>query len=215
MDDGSIDRTSELAASAGAEVVRHESPQGKGRALNTGWQRAAELGFQWALAMDGDGQHAAEDMPGFLNAAMSGDADLIVGNRFDNPGSMPWVRRVVNEWMSWRLSRIAGCPLPDSQCGFRMMRLAAWSRLKLRASHFEIESEMLLSFVVGGYAVQFIPVRTIYGAEQSKIKPLRDTMRWFQWLREAKAARNYLQPRMKHGWNTDLPRVPAAVRNKG
>ena len=136
--------------------------------------------------MDGDGQHAPEDIPAFLSAVAIGSADLVVGNRLANPGRMPWLRLRVNQWMSRRLSRAAGVSLPDSQCGFRLMRLSAWSTLSLKADHFEIESETLLAFVAGGYAVQFIPVRTIYGSERSKIDPVRDTWRWFRWWRRAR-----------------------------
>ena len=181
VDDGSSDDTVALARKTGAEVLCHGRRRGKGAALNTGWQRAAERGFTWALAMDGDGQHAPDDIPAFLSAAMDCDADLIVGNRFENPGGMPWLRRNVNQWMSRRLSNAAGFPMPDSQCGFRMMRLGAWSRLTMHANHFEIESEVLLRFVLGGYKVRFIPVQTIYGAERSKINPIWDTWRWYHW----------------------------------
>lgn len=186
VDDGSTDSTSRLANEAGAQVIRHDQPRGKGAALNTGWQRVFERGFQWALAMDGDGQHAPEDVPGFLSAAAEGEADLIIGNRFENPEAMPWVRRKVNRWMSERLSEAAGLPLPDSQCGFRMMRLAAWSRLELEAKHFEIESETLLAFIATGCSVRFIPIQTIYAAERSKIHPFRDTLRWFRWWKRAR-----------------------------
>ncbi|MDB6023716.1 MAG: hypothetical protein JWQ04_3573, partial [Pedosphaera sp.] len=181
VDDGSNDATAALATQAGAEVLRHQRSRGKGAALNTGWQRAVERGFSWALAMDGDGQHLAADIPTFLSEAVEERADLIVGNRFGNPGAMPWLRRAVNQWMSRRLSRAAGIPLPDSQCGFRLMRLGAWSRLNLQAEHFEVESEVLLAFAAKGFAVRFVPVQTIYGTERSKIDPVRDTWRWFRW----------------------------------
>ena len=186
VDDGSRDGTGELAAQAGAEVIRWEQTQGKGAALKKGWQRASERGFAWVLTMDGDGQHAPEDIPAFLSAAAVGKAELVVGNRLANPGQMPWLRLRVNQWMSRRLSRAAGTPLPDSQCGFRLMKLSAWSTLTLKADHFEIESETLLAFIAHGYAVQFIPVRTIYAGERSKIDPVRDTWRWFRWWRRAR-----------------------------
>lgn len=181
VDDGSSDATAKLATEAGAEVLRHDKRRGKGAALNTGWRRAVERGFTWALTMDGDGQHLAEDIPVFLSAAKEHHADLIVGNRFENPGAMPWLRREVNRWMSRRLSREAGIPLADSQCGFRLMRLGAWSRLTLETEHFEVESEVLLAFAARGFGIRFVPVQTIYGTEQSKIHPLRDTWRWFRW----------------------------------
>ncbi len=188
VDDGSADDTGAQAAKAGAEVIRHETSRGKGTALNAGWRRASERGFKWVLSMDGDGQHAPEDIPSLLAAAGQGDADLVVGNRMANAARMPWLRRQVNHWMSKRLSRAAGMDLPDSQCGFRLMRLSAWSTLSLRTEHFEIESEVLMGFVARKYSVKFVPVQVIYQDEQSKIHPWRDTLRWFRWWRGAKEA---------------------------
>ena len=181
VDDGSTDDTAALAAKAGAEVILHDNIHGKGAALGAGFRRAVGRGFSWALTMDGDGQHAADDIPAFLSEARHGAADLVVGNRLVNPGQMPWLRRQVNQWMSRRLSSVAGLWLPDSQCGFRLVRLGVWSKLTLQASHFEIESEMLLAFIARGHAVKFIPVQTIYNNEHSKIHPVRDTVRWFRW----------------------------------
>jgi len=181
VDDGSTDQTGALAAKAGAEVIRQTMTQGKGAALRAGWERARQRGFAWALALDGDGQHAPEDVPALLAAAGAGDVDLVVGNRMTAPGQMPWIRQRVNKWMSRRLSDAAGLWLPDSQCGFRLMRLEAWSALPIETSHFEIESEVLLGFAVRGFAVKFVPVRAIYKSEQSKIHPVRDTLRWFRW----------------------------------
>src|SRR5947207_2110131 len=65
IDDGSTDNTSSLARNAGAEVVRHAYSRGKGAALQSGWHLARERGFKWALALDGDGQHAPEDIVAF------------------------------------------------------------------------------------------------------------------------------------------------------
>ncbi|MDB6067129.1 MAG: hypothetical protein JWR26_3337 [Pedosphaera sp.] len=186
VDDGSADATSLLATKAGAEVLQHKSTMGKGAALNTGWRRAVERGFAWALTMDGDGQHAPEDIPAFLSAACDGRSDLVIGNRMANTKRMPWVRRRVNQWMSRRLSNAAGVSLPDSQCGFRLMRLDAWSRMTIQSAHFEIESEVLLAFISRGYVVRFVPIQTIYGAEQSKIHPVQDTLRWLRWWRRTR-----------------------------
>jgi glycosyltransferase involved in cell wall biosynthesis len=190
VDDGSKDATSTLAEGAGAQVIRHGSARGKGAALRSGWHRAVERGFSWALSMDGDGQHDPGDLPAFLMAAGRGETDLIAGNRFAGVGRMPWVRRRVNYWMSRRLSAAAGVCLPDSQCGYRLMRLAAWSSLPIQTSHFEIESEVLLAFVAGGFAVEFVPVQSIYKGERSKIHPLRDTRRWFAWWRQTQGSRS-------------------------
>ena len=61
------------------------------------------------------------------------------------------------------------------------MELRFWTMLKLQTSHYEIESELLLGFLAAGHAVEFIPIRVIYNSQQSKIKPLLDTLRWLRW----------------------------------
>ena len=142
MNDGSTDATAAEAKAAGAEVITLAKSAGKGMSLSVGWQHAFELGFSWVLNMDGDGQHSPGDIPAFLEKADHLKPALIVGNRMRNPYQMPWLRRAVNRWMSARLSKTAGFPLPDSQCGFRLMHLDSWKKMELRSHHFEIESEI-------------------------------------------------------------------------
>lgn len=181
IDDGSCDETALRAREAGAEVIEHPATLGKGSALRTGWRHAHERGFAWALSLDGDGQHAPEHIPAFFQCAEKTSAALIIGNRMPDSDNMPWLRRGVNRWMSRRLSRLTGQPLPDSQCGFRLMNLNAWASLRLRTSHFEIESEVILAFVRAGLKLEFVPVRAIYKTGQSKIHPVRDAVRWVRW----------------------------------
>ena len=183
VDDGSTDGTAEVARGAGAEVVTHAEAQGKGAALQTGWRRARERGFSFVLCLDGDGQHAPGDIGKFLECAEGTGASLVVGNRMENAHQMPWLRRLVNRWMSRKLSALASCDLPDSQCGFRLVRLAALDQVSLQTTQFEIESEQLLAFAAAGLRIEFVPVQVIYRAERSKIHPLRDTLRWFRWRR--------------------------------
>jgi glycosyltransferase involved in cell wall biosynthesis len=181
IDDGSRDGTGGIAKSAGAEVLRHECARGKGAAMQTGWAHASKRGFGWALAMDGDGQHSAEDIPKFFEAAERTGAPLVAGNRMGKPEGMPRLRRWVNRWMSARISALAGISLPDSQCGFRLMNLKTWASLPLSAAHFEIESDVLVAFARRGGPVEFVPIAVIYKNEQSKIHPVRDTVRWARW----------------------------------
>ena len=181
VDDGSTDATARNAREAGAELVRLTANAGKGAALRAGWERALEQGFEWVLLLDGDGQHATEDIPGFFATAEATTARLVVGNRMGNPGDMPWLRRWANCWMSRRISRLTGRPLPDSQCGFRLVHLATLGGLSLTARRFEIESEMLVEFLAAGHRVEFVRVRTIYLARTSKIRVGPDTWRWLRW----------------------------------
>jgi glycosyltransferase involved in cell wall biosynthesis len=197
VDDGSTDETGRAAAQAGAFVVRHPENQGKGAALRTGLQKALELGHAWALCLDGDGQHAPADIPAFLACADRDGAALIVGNRFHAPDRIPPVRRWVNRWLTCRLSRLTGETLLDSQCGFRLVRLDVWAKLRLQADRFEVESEFLVQFLRAGERVRFVPVQVIYRGAGSKIRPFRDTWRWLRWW--------WNQPRPASPANAALP----------
>jgi len=186
IDDGSADETSAVAESHGARVLRHPRPEGKGAALREGWMEAQRRGFSWVLSMDGDGQHAPEDVPKFLARGSRGDVGLVCGNRMEDPQGMPFVRRTTNRFMSFCLSRLAKVPLPDTQCGYRLMRLEPWRQLTINTDCFEIESEVLLQFARARLGIAFVPVKVIYGDERSKIRPMRDTVRWFRWLMSAR-----------------------------
>jgi glycosyltransferase involved in cell wall biosynthesis len=181
VDDGSSDSTQEEAAKAGAIVLRRSANGGKGSALRAGWRQARRAGFTWALSLDGDGQHAADDIPEFFACAERTAARLVIGNRMGRVATMPRLRRWANSWMSRCLSNLTGAALPDSQCGFRLAHLDTVLQLPLAANRFVIESETLVAFLAAGERVAFVPVQVIYGPGRSKICPVRDTWRWMRW----------------------------------
>jgi glycosyltransferase involved in cell wall biosynthesis len=181
INDGSLDCTASEATQAGAIVLNHSSSRGKGASLRAGFELASRLGFQWALAMDGDGQHAPTDIPRFLSHCGTTNAAMFIGNRMDTCDRMPLVRRLVNRWMTASINSFCNTSIPDSQCGFRLINLAAWNLLTIRTDHFEIESEMIVRFAKAGFSIDFLPVETRYASETSKIRPLHDTCRWFRW----------------------------------
>lgn len=182
VDDGSSDGTATAAKSLGVTVISLPKNQGKGMALRAGCTLAQTLGFQWALTMDGDGQHAPESIADFCRHAAHTEADLIIGNRMHDCESMPWLRRKTNQTLSAQLSRLAGQDFPDTQCGYRMIKLSALAECALSTKRFEIESELLVQMALHKKRIEFIPIRTIYKAEQSKIHPLRDSLRWYRWF---------------------------------
>lgn len=181
VDDGSTDDTAAQSSTAGATVIRIGRNRGKGSALRIGLNHARTHGFTWALTLDGDGQHASADIPNFFACAVETRAALVIGDRLSSPGDMPWLRRAVNRLMTALLSRLAGRPLADSQCGFRLINLEAWAGLPLKTDHYETESEMLVAFVRAGHRVEFVPVQVIYKSGSSKIRPVVDTWRWIRW----------------------------------
>ena len=191
VDDGSTDGGGEEAHRAGAQVLRHEANLGKGAALRTGFRHASEAGFRWALTLDADGQHRPDDIPALLAAAAPGETDLVIGDRMRDANRMPWLRRRVNQWMSRRLSNLTGTHLPDTQSGFRLVRLAAWRQHPHRCDEFEVESEMLATFSRAGFRIDFVPVNTVVSGRPSRIRPARDTVRWLRWwLRAQREARS-------------------------
>ncbi len=183
VDDGSRDDTAAEARAAGAEVLVHPVNKGKGAALQTGFQYAREQGAAFVLTMDGDGQHAPADIPAFIAAFTRKGSAVIVGNRMDDPAKMPLVRRLTNRFMSWLLSRKMGQRVPDTQNGFRLYRTDVIPPMPEGDTRFAAESEILLILSQKGVRIDSVPVQVIYGDERSKIRPFRDTLRFWKMLR--------------------------------
>jgi glycosyltransferase involved in cell wall biosynthesis len=179
VDDGSADGTGDIARSMGATVISHASNKGKGASLREGFARVTRDGFDRILMMDGDGQHLPEDAEGFFRKMDSTGADIVVGNRMTDTASMPRLRVAVNRFMSWLISKMAGQDIPDTQCGFRLVKSEVLENIRLDTSNYEIESEILIKAADKGYRIESIPIRTVYGGEPSRINPARDTIRFF------------------------------------
>jgi glycosyltransferase involved in cell wall biosynthesis len=184
VDDGSTDGTSSEAEAAGARVIRHPSNLGKGAALKTGLRSALLSKADFFLFLDGDGQHDPAEIPAFIETINRSNADLVIGNRMLNLESMPLIRRWTNRFMSWQIGRICKLPIPDSQCGFRLARKELQPVLMAPSNRFEFESESLILAVQRGVRLSFVPIRTIYTDQHSKIQPIRDTMRYFRLIRK-------------------------------
>jgi glycosyltransferase involved in cell wall biosynthesis len=184
VDDGSTDGTETNARASGAEVIRHSVNQGKGAAIKTGLKVLSERpGIEYALILDGDGQHAPEEIPRFLAAGNAGNAQMFVGNRMSDVEKMPFVRKLTNWFMSSQISRVCGQPVPDSQCGFRMIhRDLLPAMVAIGTTKFDYETEMLVVASRRGCRIGAVPISTIYGDEKSKIHPVRDTIRFYQMM---------------------------------
>ena len=189
VDDGSDDRTAEEARAAGAEVIRHPGNRGKGSALNTGFERARQMGCEFVITVDGDGQHDPADLPAFMETYRKAGTPVLVGNRMDRTETMPWHRLLTNRFMSWLLSRKMGQHVPDTQCGYRLFRADVLPAMPPTAERFAAESEVLLELSERGVKIGSVPIRVIYSDEKSKIRPLRDTVRFFSMLRRRDRAR--------------------------
>lgn len=200
IDDGSTDQTEQRAREAGAEVIVHAQNQGKGEAIKTGLAHWLGVGnpsrgeqteqITWVILLDSDGQHLPEEIDRFLLAASSVTAPtFFIGNRMDDVARMPFVRRVVNRYMSGEISRLCGQKIPDTQCGYRMLHRQIIPDMLGGGHRFDYETEALIIASQKGYRIDSVPISTVYTDQVSKIHPLRDSFRFFKLMRRYKAAR--------------------------
>lgn len=177
VDDGSTDATAALAAQAGAEVVARAGERGKGHAIRTGLAAIAGRDFTHVLILDGDMQHLPAEAPLLLQAAARTGADAVLGVRRFDREAMPASRYHANRIGSLALSSFVGVRLPDTQCGFRVFRIAALRPLQFHGRGYEIETEMLVKLSRRGAQIVTVPVTAVYGRQDSKLRPVRDTTR--------------------------------------
>jgi glycosyltransferase involved in cell wall biosynthesis len=200
VDDGSTDQTALRAREAGAEVIVHAQNQGKGEAIKTGlahWIGSANSSrsgedrqIRWVILLDSDGQHLPEEIDRFLLAATSvTQPTFFIGNRMDDVARMPFVRRVVNRYMSNQISRVCGQKIPDTQCGYRMLHRQLIPDMLRGAHRYDYETEALIIASRKGYRIESVPITTVYTDQVSKIHPVRDAFRFFQLMRRYKSRR--------------------------
>ena len=182
VDDGSSDGTGTIAEAEGAVVLRHEKNIGKGAALIDGFKHILGTDCDAVIIMDADNQHEASGIPDFINAMKTADADIVIGNRMLDSGAMPYVRRQTNRFMSYLISRMCGQAIPDTQCGYKLLKRRVLEDVRLEHSNFEIESELLIKAARRGFKISSVPIRAIYQDEKSKINPVLDTLRFIAFM---------------------------------
>jgi hypothetical protein len=122
VNDGSRDRTSEIARKLGAKVIDLPYNLGIGGAMQTGFRYALKGGYDAAIQFDGDGQHRADEIPKILVPYQRGDADLVVGSRFLSEGGFTSSiqRKLGSKILSFVVSSLIGKRLTDTTSGFRL-----------------------------------------------------------------------------------------------
>lgn len=193
VDDGSPDSTADEAERSGAIVLRHKVNRGKGAALETGFAFARSRGYSFVVTMDADGQHDPADLPGMIEVYRTQGVRAVVGSRMWNHARMPFVRRMTNLFMSWLLSREMGQYVPDTQSGYRLYDSEILPLVKTESARFAAESEVLLALSDAGVRIGSAPISVIYRDEKSKIRPVRDTVRFFAMLRSYRVKRRLNQ----------------------
>jgi glycosyltransferase involved in cell wall biosynthesis len=148
IDDGSVDDTAQLAAAAGARVVRHPYNIGIGGAVQTGYQYARDHGFDLAVQIDGDGQHDPSEVSALLAPILDGAADMVVGSRFtgDPRYRSTFPRRIGIRIFARLVSLIVRQRLTDTTSGFRAVNRHGIRLFALDYPHDypEVEATVLL-----------------------------------------------------------------------
>lgn len=175
VDDGSSDRSAEIAQEQKANVLR-ECHKGKGFALRCGFSHAKG---DLVVTLDADGSHKPEEIPLVLRNLIDNRNDFVVGSRFanskDNKTKIPKINRAGNKLFNTMTGYLTGLKITDSQSGFRAIRSSLIKRMKLGSHGYEVESEMLIKALRMGARVAEIPIsfdqRTV---GSSKLDPIRD-----------------------------------------
>lgn len=179
VDDGSRDRTAQIAEEAGATVVRQVPNQGKGAAMRAGFNFALQNGYDAVITLDADRQHNPEEIPTFLACLAQTHADLIIGAR--DFRKMPTFRRITNTIGRVMFSWALGQRDRDNQSGYRLVASRLMQQLTGSTERgFEFEVEMVAVCVKKGYRLEWVTIQTIYAGEKSHIVPLKHLVNWFR-----------------------------------
>ncbi len=159
VDDGSKDKTKEVAEKAGAFVLSHVVNLGKGSSLKTGCDYAFEKGAKFVVVLDADAQHNPDDIPRFIEKLKK--YDIVFGYRKAS-SKMPLVLRFGNWFISSIVRVLYGVELNDTQCGYRAFTRDAYIKIRWNALDYSMESEMIAR--AGKQRLKYIqiPIQTIY-----------------------------------------------------
>jgi len=162
VDDGSSDRTADLACHEGVILLRHIINRGLGGALGTGITAALRLGAEAIVTFDADGQHDPDDIPQLLEPIAKGEADVVIGSRMLKPTGMPYARQLAN----WSANIVTYLLFrgwtTDSQSGLRAFSSQAAAQIQIMTNGMEVSSEIIAETVKNRLNRKEVPVQVIY-----------------------------------------------------
>jgi len=173
-DDGSDDKTSEVADAAGANVIKHDRNFGKGEALQSLFKFARHSNFETVVTIDGDGQFLPEEIPKLVKRIESGESDIVIGYRFDDSEEMPNYRKFGNKMLDKMTNMVAELSVRDTQSGFRAYSKNIINLLDFKKKGFGADAEILVSAAKNGARISEEKVTVLYntGSETSTKNPI-------------------------------------------
>ncbi|MGI9643315.1 MAG: glycosyltransferase family 2 protein [Acidimicrobiia bacterium] len=172
VDDGSTDRTADIADEAGCHTIRLGVNRGKGAALKAGISALDRRSCDALVLMDGDGQHDPADIARIAGPVLDGIADMVVGSRYaqDNGrGSTPWNRFIVRNATVRILRSILRINVSDPFSGFRCISPDMLDCLQLQGDRYESELEMAFCAARSPSPIIELPIDRVYGPSTSKM----------------------------------------------
>ena len=174
VNDGSTDDTAAIVvAIAGVTLVSYPRNRGKGYALKQGFARAQAMGYDYAVTLDGDGQHYPHDIPRFVQACREHPGALIVGERnlegVDRSKGSSFANRFSNFWFYVQ----TGVRLADTQTGYRLYPLHRLHGLKWLTSRYEAELELLVFASWHGVPLHAIPIEVYCPPRAQRVSHFR------------------------------------------
>jgi glycosyltransferase involved in cell wall biosynthesis len=158
VDDGSTDRTAEVARAGGAYVARLERNLGHGVALRVGYQLAREGGAEYVVTLDGDGQWNPTELPRVLEPVVAGEADFSIGSRVLGAAETDDAFRHAGVHVFGALVRLlTGSEVTDTSSGFRAMRAEVTGTVRQEQAQYQT-SELLIGALAHGYRVVERPI---------------------------------------------------------
>ena len=176
VNDGSTDNTDELLEEIKDIVyIGYKKNKGKGYAIRQGFKRALDLGFEYAITIDADGQHFAEDLIVFERMTRLEPEALLIGSRNIAADGMPAKNTFANKFSNFWFYVETGINLPDTQSGFRLYPIKFYKNSKFFTKKYEFEIEVLVRSSWTGIEIISVPVRVDYPEDRvSHFRPLPD-----------------------------------------
>ena len=174
VNDGSTDNTSsQLHQVEGITLIEYATNRGKGYALREGFKRALEMGFSYAITLDGDGQHYPSDICHFLTANQKHPGTLIIGSRRLEGVVRSEGSKFANKFSNFWFWVQTGRRLPDTQTGYRLYPLKKLRGLSLLTSRYEAELELLVFASWHGTELVPIDISVYYPPREERVSHFR------------------------------------------
>ena len=173
--DGSLDILENLSQNTPwLKVIRHDINRGYGAALKTGIRRAEG---EFIVITDADGTYPNNGIPDLIGEMT--DTDMVVGSRTGEEVEYSKIRKIPKIILTWYCSWITDRAIPDINSGLRVFRKSIVEKyLHILPNTFSFTTSITMAFMTNDYAVKYVPINYFHRIGKSKIKPIRDPLRF-------------------------------------